>query len=139
MDTEPTQETSLARGDYLGATADELGQKTAGDKIAAGIRQKALFHRRGPVTLERDRLVLGAWGDAGDLELRPEDIASVRRAYTELYGRFIGALLNSGTPLILGTATAGEIYLLIERKDFRETTHSRTWEKRLKDWLATAR
>jgi len=29
MDTEPAQETFLARSDYLGATAEELGQKSA--------------------------------------------------------------------------------------------------------------
>lgn len=139
MDTEPTRETFLARSDYLGATAEELGQKSAADKLAAGIRQKALFQRRGQVTLESDRLLLGGWGDTGDLELLPEDITSVRTAYTALYGRFIGGLLSSGRPLILGTTVAGEIYLLIDREEFMETTEDRGWEKRINDWLATAR
>jgi hypothetical protein len=139
MDTEPAQETFLARSDYLGATAEELGQKSAADKLAAGISQKALFQRRGQVTLEPDRLLLGGWGDTGDLELLPEDITSVRTAYTALYGRFIGGLLNSGKPLILGTTVTGEIYLLIDRKEFMETTEDRAWEKRIKEWLATFR
>jgi len=151
MDTEPTQETFLARAGYLGATADELGQTTAGDKVAAAIRQKALFQRRGQMTLERDRLVLADWGDAGDageagkageagdLELAPEDITSVRTVYTELYGRFIGCLLKSGKPLILETTVTGEIYLLFDREESPRAADDPGWERRINHWLASAR
>lgn len=125
----------LASGDYVGATADELARRTATDRLAGGISAKALFPRRGAVALRPDRLVLGGWGDAGDLELRRADITSVDTSFTELYGRVVGGLLNAGKPLILGTAHGGQLYLLIDRKEFMETTQDRVWEQRIKDWL----
>jgi hypothetical protein len=127
-----------AHGTYVGATTDELTRKTGADKIAAGVSQKALFQRRGDLALYEDRLVLGGWGDAQDLVLRREDIRSAQTKFTEHYGRFIGGLLNAGKPLILDTSAVGEIYLLINRKEFMETTDDREWEKLLNDWLNVA-
>ncbi|SHI16840.1 hypothetical protein [Streptomyces sp. 3214.6] len=129
-------ETLLARGDYVGATADELRRRTSADKMAGVVSQKALFLRRGKVSLHEDRLVLGAWGEAGDLVLRRADITSVEVRFTDLYGRFIGGLLNAGKPLILGTVPAGEVYLLIDRKEFMETTDDRAWAARIEAWLS---
>jgi len=129
-------ETLRARGDYVGATADELRRKTSADKMAGGVTQKALFPRRGKVSLHEDRLVLGEWGEAGDLVLRRADITSVEVRFTDLYGRFIGGLLNAGKPLILGTVPAGEVYLLIDRKEFMETTDDRAWAARIEAWLS---
>jgi len=129
-------ETLEARGDYVGATADELRRKTSADKMAGGVTQKALFPRRGKVSLHEDRLVLGEWGEAGDLVLRRADITSVEVRFTDLYGRFIGGLLNAGKPLILGTVPAGEVYLLIDRKEFMETTDDRAWAARIEAWLS---
>lgn len=128
-------ETPQAQGDYVGATADELRRKTTADKMAGGVSQKALFLRRGGIALYEDRLVLGEWGEAGDLVLRRVDITSVEVRFTDLYGRFIGGLLNAGKPLILGTVPAGEIYLLIDRKEFMETTDDRAWAARIEAWL----
>lgn len=128
-------ETPQAQGDYVGATADELRRKTTADKMAGGVSQKALFLRRGRIALYEDRLVLGEWGEAGDLVLRRADITSVEVRFTDLYGRFIGGLLNAGKPLILGTVPAGEIYLLIDRKEFMETTDDRAWAARIEAWL----
>lgn len=128
-------ETPQAQGDYVGATADELRRKTTADKMAGGVSQKALFLRRGRIALYEDRLVLGEWGEAGDLVLRRVDITSVEVRFTDLYGRFIGGLLNAGKPLILGTVPAGEIYLLIDRKEFMETTDDRAWAARIEAWL----
>ncbi|MFF3695664.1 hypothetical protein [Streptomyces sp. NPDC002221] len=136
---DPTSIRPVARATYIGATADELRRKTGADKIAAGVSQKALFRRRGSIALHEDRLVLGGWNDAGDLVLAGADIASARTRFTELYGRFIGGLLNAGKPLILETRTAvGEIYLLIDRKEFMETTDDRAWERRINAWLGDA-
>ncbi|WP_030938436.1 hypothetical protein [Streptomyces sp. NRRL S-646] len=129
-------ETLRARGDYVGATADELRRKTSADRTAGVVSQKALFLRRGKVSLHEDRLVLGDWGEAGDLVLRRADITSVEVRFTELYGRFIGGLLNAGKPLILGTVPAGEVYLLIDRKEFMETTDDRAWAARIEAWLS---
>ena len=81
---------------------------------------------------------LAGWGDAGDLELRPADISSVNRDFTDLYGRFIGGLLNAGKPLIMQTTPAGEIHLLIDRKEFMETTRDREWEQAITTWLEQA-
>lgn len=84
-----------------------------------------------------DTLVLGGWGDQGDLELRPEQVVSVRNEFTELYGRFIGGLLNAGKPLILGTLVVDEIYLMVDHKTFMETTDNRKWAKLLGTWLSS--
>ena len=131
-----TQSTPTARASYIGATTEELSTKTGADKIAAGVSQKALFLRRGDIALYPDRLVLAGWADSGDLVLTRSDISSAETRFTELYGRFIGGLLNAGKPLILRTSTAGEIYLLINRKESMETTDDRQWEKLIKAWLA---
>jgi hypothetical protein len=128
-------ETLRATGEYVGATADELSRKTTADKMAGGVSQKALFLRRGRIALHEDELVLGGWSEAGDLVLRRADITSVEVRFTDLYGRFIGGLLNAGKPLILGTVPAGEIYLLIDRKEFMETTDDRAWAARIEAWL----
>ncbi|MGW3288595.1 hypothetical protein ACWDR3_28545 [Streptomyces sp. NPDC001002] len=125
------------RGDYVGATADELRAKTGADRISAGISQKVLFQRRGIITLDQDRLVLGGWSEGTDLILRRAEITKVETRFTELYGRFIGGLLNAGKPLILDTTTVGEIYLLIDRKEFMETTRDREWERHITTWLTT--
>ncbi|GAA1659457.1 hypothetical protein GCM10009765_06020 [Fodinicola feengrottensis] len=131
-------DTVIAQGKYIGATSDELAGKDAADKVAAGVSQKALFRRRGEITLYRDRLVLTEWAESGELVLRPADIRSVDVRFTELYGRFIGGLLNAGKPLILQTAAAGEMYLLIDRKEFMETTDDRRWATLLTDWQRSA-
>ncbi|MFB9904270.1 hypothetical protein [Allokutzneria oryzae] len=128
-------ENMLATGTYIGQTADILARRTGADKLAGGVSQKALFQRRGEIALHPDRLVLGDWGDAGDLVLRPGDIKTVRVEFTELYGRFIGGLLNAGKPLILELAD-DEIYLLIDRKEFMETTDDRRWGELIEKWIA---
>ena len=125
------------QGRYIGATSTELAQMTTADKLAGGVSQKALFHRRGEITLYDDRLVLTQWSDEKDLVLERGDITSVDREFTELYGRLIGGLLNAGKPLILGTTKAGKIYLLIDRKEFMETNADHKWEKLIKDWLGS--
>jgi hypothetical protein len=48
-------------------------------------------------------------------------------------------LLNAGKPLIVTVPTIGELYLLIDRKEFMETTDDRRWAKLLVEWLAAAR
>jgi len=131
-----TQSAPAAQASYVGATAGELADRSGADKIAAGVSQKVLFQRRGDISLYPDRLVLDGWTDSGDLVLTRPEITSVETRFTELYGRFIGGLLNAGKPLILRTADAGEIYLLINRKEFMETTDDRQWEKLIKTWLA---
>ncbi|MBO1331528.1 hypothetical protein [Streptomyces sp. VRA16 Mangrove soil] len=127
-----------AAAPYIGATADELSRMTTADKVAGGVSQKALFQRRGTLTLDERGLVLGGWGDGGDLVLGHGDVTDVRVEFTDLYGRFIGGLLNAGKPLILTVAGVGEIYLLVDRKEFMETTDDRAWAERIRAWRATA-
>ncbi|MEW1644241.1 hypothetical protein [Streptomyces sp. NPDC091219] len=136
IDEERTEAAPRARGDYVGATAEELRAKTGADRVSAGVSQKVLFQRRGTITLDGDRLVLGRWDGATDLTLRRAEITAVGTRFTELYGRFLGGLLNAGKPLILDTTTAGQVYLLIDRKEFMETTRDRAWERHIKAWPA---
>ncbi|MFC4909486.1 hypothetical protein [Actinomadura gamaensis] len=128
----------LAQAPYIGCTTVELRSRRRGDRIAAGVDQSVLFPRRGEVELHADRLVLRGWGDGGALVLRPSDVTSVANEYTELYGRFVGGLLNAGRPLILGTVPAGEIYLMIDHRTFMETTDNRRWAKLIRKWLDDA-
>ncbi len=127
------------KGQYIAALARELEQNTAADKVAGGVSQKALFRRRGTIELREDALVLSGWGDDGDLALTREDITGIRREYTKLYGRLIGGLLDSGKPLILATGSRREIYLLIDRKEFMETTRNREWQQAIDAWRQGAR
>jgi hypothetical protein len=127
--------TTTDTADYVGATAGELRDNTLADKLAGGVSQKAMFRRRGTIGLRPDALVLTGWADGTELRLSRADITGVRVEFTELYGRFIGGLLNAGKPLILDTA-AGEIYLLIDRKEFMETTRDREWADAIRTWLA---
>ncbi|MFJ4629232.1 hypothetical protein [Streptomyces sp. NPDC088847] len=136
MDTERTEAARRTRGEYVGATADELRAKTGADRVSAGVSQKVLFQRRGTITLDGDRLVLGQWDGSTDLTLRRADITAVEARFTRLYGRFLGGLLNAGKPLILDTTTVGQVYLLIDRKEFMETTRDRAWERHITAWLA---
>jgi hypothetical protein len=124
-----TFDAPIARGTYLGATTYELVCKT-------GANRRALFQRRGTISLYPDRLELAGWSGTGDLALHRADFWSVNTAFTELYGRFIGGLRGAGKPLILDTAPAGELYLLINRKEFLETTEDRRWEQLINTWLA---
>ncbi|MFF7135514.1 hypothetical protein ACFZBZ_24550 [Streptomyces sp. NPDC008196] len=128
--------TSLAEADYIGATAHELSEKRAAARIAAGISQKTLFQRRGRIILHPDLLVLTGWSPNGDLTLTRTDITTAETRFTHLYGRFLGGLLNAGRPLILHTihASADEVYLLINHRDFLETTDDRAWQKRIDRW-----
>ena len=126
----------MKSGDYIAATADELAANTTSDKVAGGVSQKALFRRRGEVEFDGRTLTLRGWSDGRDLQLGSGDVTAVRREFTDLYGRFIGGLLDKGKPLILETATEGEIYLLIDRKEFMETTDNKSWEKELAAWSA---
>lgn len=131
---------AIKSGAYIGASASELRAHTAADKAAGAVSQKAMFHHRGEVTLDDDALVLSSWSDGADLVVRPSDIASVARTYTDLYGRFIGGLLDSGKPLILVTTTvAGDIYLLIDRKEFMESTRNKEWAAAITTWLSDNR
>ncbi|GAA1970760.1 hypothetical protein [Catenulispora subtropica] len=126
-------------GEYLGATADELGHTTPEEMAAAGVSQHAQFHRHGVISLTPDALVLAGWHGPGNPEpllLRRPDILAVETRYTGLYGRFVGGILNAGKPLILSTRTVGQIYLLIDWKEFMETTHDRQWAAAIRDWLA---
>ncbi|MFE5037675.1 hypothetical protein [Streptomyces sp. NPDC056683] len=132
-------DTPLAEADYIAATADELSRKQGADRAAALVSQKALFQRRGRIVLRPDRLVLTNWSDTGCLVLARTDITAAETRFTDLYGRFMGGLLNAGKPLILTTTAAapspGDIYLLVNRREFMETTDDRQWEKRINDWL----
>ncbi|MFF3990192.1 hypothetical protein ACFY0B_37155 [Streptomyces sp. NPDC001797] len=132
-------DTPLAEADYIAATADELSRKQGADRAAALVSQKALFQRRGRIVLRPDRLVLTNWSDTRSLVLARTDITAAETRFTDLYGRFMGGLLNAGKPLILTTAAAapfpGDIYLLVNRREFMETTDDRQWEKRINDWL----
>ncbi|GAA4638258.1 hypothetical protein GCM10023196_095240 [Actinoallomurus vinaceus] len=130
-------ETPLAQAPYIASTAEELRARRKGDRIAAGVDQSVLFPRRGQATLYDDRLVLSGWGDDGDLVLRPDQVTSVANEFTNLYGRFIGGLLNAGKPLILGTTMVGEIYLMIDHRTFMETTDNRRWTALIKEWLGS--
>ncbi|MGI5126095.1 hypothetical protein ACQEVB_04700 [Pseudonocardia sp. CA-107938] len=122
----------IAVADYIGCTAAELAAKRRGDRIAAGVDQKVLFHRRGRITLTSGRLLLEGWGDE-DLVLQPADVTAVENRFTDLYGRFIGGLLNAGKPLIL-TTPVGEIYLMIDHRTFMETTDNRRWTMLINAW-----
>jgi hypothetical protein len=126
-------------GEYLGATTAELGLTTPWEMTQAGVSQRAQFPRRGVIHLTDDELVLLGWSapgcGAGALRLRREDIERVDHRYTDLYGRFVGGILNAGKPLILSTRTVGEIYLLIDWKEFMETTHDRQWAADIQAWL----
>ena len=128
-------ENPLAEAPYVGQTAEVLARRSKADMVAAGVTQKALFQRRGTISLFPDRLVVSNWNAPGDLVLSREDIRAVRVEFTALYGRFIGGLLNAGKPLILDL-TGGEIYLLIDRKDFMETTDDRHWAELIEKWIA---
>ncbi|MGY5058294.1 hypothetical protein ACWDFR_30185 [Streptomyces sp. 900105755] len=134
-----TADTPLAEADYIAATADELSRKQGADRAAALVSQKALFQRRGRIVLRPDRLVLTNWSDTGSLVLARTDITAAETRFTDLYGRFMGGLLNAGKPLVLTTTAAapspGDIYLLVNRREFMETTDDRQWEKRINAWL----
>jgi hypothetical protein len=130
-----TQRTApTAHAQYIGSTTEELAAKRRGDRIAAGVDQKVLFPRRGVITLFPDRLVLSGWNDTGDLVLRPAEVLSIENRFTDLYGRFLGGLLNAGKPLVVRTSTAGEIYLMVDHKTFMETTDNRRWARLLDSW-----
>ena len=124
----------MKSGVYIAATAAELAANTAVDKIAGGVSQKALFRRRGEIEFDGGTLTLRGWSDGHDLQLGSSDITAIRREFTDLYGRLIGGLLDKGKPLILETVPEGEIYLLIDRKEFMETTDNKAWEKELAAW-----
>ncbi|RII14000.1 hypothetical protein DSC45_22105 [Streptomyces sp. YIM 130001] len=129
----------MAEGEYKGSSAEELAAKKRGDRIAAGVDQSVLFPRRGSVLMTAGRLVLTDWGGSGDLTLRPGQVVGVERKFTDLYGRFVGGLLDSGKPLILETTAAGKIYLLVNHKTFMETTDNKKWEKLINQWRAGGR
>ncbi|MFE9578558.1 hypothetical protein ACFYO1_19375 [Nocardia sp. NPDC006044] len=128
----------VRRGRYIAATVEELRRHSAADKAAGIVSQRALFPRRGRIELERQRLVLSNWSAGDDLTLSPTAIVSLRREFTSLYGRFMGGLLNAGKPLILETTTAGEIYILIDRREISEFTSNRRWEAAIVAWRAEA-
>ncbi|MFI6040222.1 hypothetical protein ACIA8C_01225 [Nocardia sp. NPDC051321] len=119
---------------YIAATVAELRQHTAADKAACMVSQRAMFPRRGRIELREQALVLSDWSDTGDLTLSRAAIVSLRREFTSLYGRFMGGLLNAGKPLILQTTTAGEIYILINRREISEFTSNRRWEAAIAAW-----
>ena len=127
---------TLQTASYMGATTNELtNRQSLGDKAAAGASQKSMFGHRGTIVLDDDALTLKGWNGNDDLTLSREDITGLKREFTDLYGRFIGGLLNSGKPLILQTSKVGEIYLLIDRKEFMETTDNKNWQAHLAEWL----
>jgi hypothetical protein len=128
---------ALAAAGYIGATAGELAGKTIADKIVAMLSQRTLLRRHGRISLYRDRLVLGSWTGSGDLVLPRRGIRAVDARFTQLYGRFTGGLLNAGKPLIIDTVDAGQLYLLIDRREFMETTDDRRWARLLANWLAS--
>jgi hypothetical protein len=49
-------------------------------------------------------------------------------------GEYLGATADE---LILSTRTVGQIYLLIDGKEFMETTHDRQWAADIRAWPAS--
>ncbi|WP_175041337.1 hypothetical protein [Nocardia terpenica] len=121
-------------GHYLGAHATDLRTTPATDRVSGMISQRSLFTYRGVVEFEGDALVLRDWWGDRDLVLRRSYILTVRREFTELYGKFVGGLFDSGKPLIIDTTLVGEIYLLIDRREFLDTTANAAWERLIEDW-----
>lgn len=124
----------VAEGEYKGTSAEDLAAKKRGDRMAAGVDQSVLFPRRGTLRLRPGQLVLTGWGHSGDLSLEPGQVTGVERKYTDLYGRFVGGLLDSGKPIILNTTAVGSIYLLVNHKTFMETTQNKKWEDLINQW-----
>ncbi|WIY83541.1 hypothetical protein [Propionimicrobium sp. PCR01-08-3] len=125
----------ISSAEYAGAYATELEAATAGDRTAGGISQKVLFRHRGTIELTPDQLVLNDWSVGRPLRLPRSAVLGITRTYTDLYGRFIGGLLNSGKPLIVDT-TEGRLYLLIDHRGFMETNRNKAWEEAIRAWLA---
>jgi hypothetical protein len=128
-----TTRDAIAVAEYIGSTTAELAVKRRGERVAAGVDQKVLFQRRGRIALTPGQLLLEGWGDGSDLVLHPSDVTGVENRFTDLYGRFLGGLLNAGKPLILQT-TVGEIYLMVDHRTFMETTDNRRWAALIENW-----
>jgi hypothetical protein len=124
---------AIAVAEYIGCTTTELTARRRGHRVAAAADQKVLFQRRGRITLTAAQLLLEGWADQSDLVLHPADVLGVDNRFTDLYGRFIGGLLNAGKPLILQTRI-GEIYLMIDHRTFTETTDNRRWAALIETW-----
>lgn len=127
----------MMNGDYLGATDAELRQYGPGRRLKAMITQRALFRHRGTIALEGGQVILGDWSGGRDLVLDPADVSSIDHVFTALYGRFIGGLANAGAPLVLHTTEHGDLYLLIDRREFSEYTENPQWMRYLTAWLGT--
>jgi hypothetical protein len=129
----------LATAGYHCAYADELATVPARVRAAAVVNQRVLFRRRGTVILYRDRLMLTAFDNAGDLTLYPRDIAAITNEFTNLYGRFLGGGLKKvGAPIIVRPVGGGEMYLLLNHRWFSERTDNHQWFAMLTAWLADA-
>jgi hypothetical protein len=125
----------VRHGAYIAATADELASVTFARRCAAAINQRVLFRHRGDADLTADSLVLHGWTRSEPLTVAREDITSLSREFTRLYGRFLGGgSAEWGAPIIVSRVSGPDIYLLFEHRAFLEKSSNVEWHVALLSW-----
>jgi len=122
-------------GAYIAATADELAAATFTRRWAAAINQRVLFGHRGDADLAADGLVLHGWKRSAPLTVAREEITSLKREFTRLYGRFLGGgSAEWGAPIIISRVSGPDIYLLFDHRAFLEKSSNVEWHAALHSW-----
>jgi hypothetical protein len=125
----------IRHGVYLAATAEELAAVPFGRRLAAAVNQRVLFGHRGDADLTADGLVLRGWQRSEPLTIAREEITSLKREFTRLYGRFLGGgSAEWGAPIVIARVSGPDIYLLFEHRAFLEKTSNVEWHLALLSW-----
>jgi hypothetical protein len=131
MNTPPV----IRHGAYIAATAEELTAVTFPRRLAAAINQRVLFCHRGDADLTADVLVLRGWQRSEPLTIARDEITSLKREFTRLYGRFLGGgSAEWGAPIVLSRVSGPDIYLLFDHRAFLEKTSNVEWHVALLSW-----
>jgi hypothetical protein len=123
-------------GAYIAATDAELKNAGLASRGMALLNQRVPFRHRGEASLRPGRLELRDWQGGEPLIVTPGDLTDVQRAFTELYGRFVGGgSAEWGAPIILSrTESRPALYLLFEHRAFLEKSANVEWHLALLEW-----
>ncbi|HEV3357031.1 MAG TPA: hypothetical protein VG247_09565 [Pseudonocardiaceae bacterium] len=119
---------------YLGTTGRHLAALSRTDRVRAVLDPRALFPRRGNLSLFANRIVLDDWADDAAVTVHATEVATIDIA--PAVARLRRAELR---PVALVHRNGETLYLLINQRWLPARNDNVRWASLLGDWLRAAR
>jgi hypothetical protein len=110
---------------YLGTTGRHLAELSRADRWWAMLDPRALFSRRGMLSLFGNRIVLGGWEPHASVTVYAREVESVG----------ISSTVGGVRPIVLRHRNGESLYLMVNHRSLPKRDDNVEWAALLGDWL----